>query len=52
MRGQVEGVDEVLLEGGRDALGVLLPQRLQVAHRLVDVLGGQGLREFRVTQDI
>ena len=34
----VEGVDEVALEGKRDPLGVLLTQRLQVGYRLIDVL--------------
>jgi hypothetical protein len=34
----VEGVYEVALEGKRDPLGVLLPQRLQVGYRLIDVL--------------
>ena len=34
----VEGVDEVALEGMRDSLGVLLTQRLQVGNRLVNML--------------
>ena len=34
----VEGVDEVALEGKRDPLGVLLTQRLQVGDCLIDVL--------------
>jgi len=34
----IEGVDEVALEGKRDPLGVLLTQRLQVGYRLIDVL--------------
>ena len=34
----VEGVDEVALEGMGDPLGVLLRQGLQVGHRLIDVL--------------
>jgi hypothetical protein len=34
----IEGVDEVALEGVGDPLGVLLTQRLQVGDRLIDVL--------------
>lgn len=37
----VEGVDEVALEGMGDSLGVLLTQRLEVGYRLIDVLHGQ-----------
>jgi hypothetical protein len=40
----VEGVDEVALEGLRDSLGVLLTQRLQVGNRLVNMLNRQLLR--------
>ena len=37
----IEGVDEVALEGMGDPLGVLLRQRLQVCNRLIDVLDRQ-----------